>query len=245
MKNKYPSTPIGYYVYHLCHQDGRPFYIGYGQGDRALHHEQYARGERELGYGLTEDYNPFKTRTIQKIISSGGAILYKFETFSTADDAKRREVQLIQEYGRRGIDNVGILTNRTTGGDGGFTWAHRRDEFIEKQRRLWADPEKRRAMGKKVKATKQANGSWGQSWDPKTYEDRAQMSRVNGRSTAKRVAQIDLKTGDIIRIWDTGTDAAKALGLKSPGSIAAVAGGYQKTAGGFRWSYEIPDHFLP
>lgn len=240
MENKYPSTPIGYYVYQLCHPDGSPFYVGYGQGDRAIHHEQYARGERELGYGLTEDYNPFKTRTIQKIVSGGDSVLYKFESFETADAAKHREIELIRQYGRRGIDNVGVLTNRTTGGDGGYTWAHRRDDMIEKQRRAWADPEKRRAMGQRVKETRQATGTWGQPWDPDIHETRAQMARVNGRVTARRVAQLHRDTGIVVKIWDTGSDAAKALGMKSPGAIAAAAGGYQKTAGGFRWSYDIP-----
>lgn len=245
MKNKYPSTPTGYYVYQLCHFDGLPFYIGYGKGDRAVHHEQYARGERGLGYGLTEDYNPFKTRTIQKIISEGRSILYKFELFETADAAKCREIELISLYGRRGIDAVGILTNRTKGGDGGYTWAHRRDEVAAKQRLTWSDPAKRRAMSKKVKETKQSTGTWAQPWDPDTYEIRAQIARVNGRTTARPVAQIDRETGKVIKVWDTGTDAAIAFGMKSPGAIAAAAGGYQKTAGGFRWSYNLVDQVLP
>lgn len=235
MKTKYPSTPEGYYVYILKRQ-GDPFYVGYGQGDRALHHEKYARDEKSLGFGLKKDYNPFKTRIIRKEIKEGRNIEYEFIPRNNIDDAKLLETQLIAKYGRRGLDDNGILTNRTNGGDGGDTWAGRRKELSEKMKKTWANPELRESAGRKVKETRLKNGTWAQPLTDEQKEKRLPRLREQAKKQRKIVYQFDVE-GNFVKQWASGSQAAKHLGIKSPGSIASAALGYQKTAGGFRWSY--------
>lgn len=236
MIRKYPSTPLGYYVYVLKRQD-IPIYVGFGTGDRAHHHEQYARGERDLGFGLVEDYNPFKTRVIRKRLRNGHPIEYEFHSCESREIALELEIDLIAKYGRRGIDPNGTLTNRTLGGSGGFTWAHIRDEYIRKMKQTWADESKRKDMGRKVKQTRIKNGNWAKKWTDEERNRRIPKLREQASKQRKRIEQICIDTGMIIRVWDSGLQASRELGVKQ-GAIAAAAGGYQNTAAGFRWKYE-------
>ena len=58
---------------------------------------------------------------------------------------------------------------------------------------------------------------------------------------AKSVNQIDIETGEVIKVWESGESAAEALsGKKSnSSSISACAHGKErvKTALGFRWAF--------
>ena len=89
-----------------------PFYVGKGIGNRAWAH-------------LTEkenSYNRRKIRTIQKIRKFGkepSVMIWKAGL--TCDEAFTMEKFLINRFGRRGIDNGGILTNITASGLGGNT----------------------------------------------------------------------------------------------------------------------------
>jgi hypothetical protein len=126
---------MSYYVYLLC-EDNTPFYVGIGKGDRAYWHEKYARGETSLGYGLTNDYNPRKTRKIQKILRQGKQINYQFpySNLQELKEALEIEKHLIKYYGRKGIDKDGILYNLHPGGLGGDTFTYLSEEK-KKQRR--------------------------------------------------------------------------------------------------------------
>lgn len=97
-----------FYVYKLIDpRTDSPFYIGKGKGDRAYSHH------REKGY------NNFKDNVINKILSEGkNYIVEMVYTGLSESDALTLETQVIKEYGRRGIDPEGILTNRTLGGEG-------------------------------------------------------------------------------------------------------------------------------
>lgn len=56
------------------------------------------------------------------------------------------------------------------------------------------------------------------------------------RVCAKPVIQLDVKTGEEIRRWECGSDAARELKI-SAGSISGCCHGKNKSAGGYRWRF--------
>lgn len=57
----------------------------------------------------------------------------------------------------------------------------------------------------------------------------------------KKVAQIDKETMDIIKIWDSISDAAEqVLGYRKSSRITAACKGRSKTCGGYVWKYTTP-----
>ncbi len=60
--------------------------------------------------------------------------------------------------------------------------------------------------------------------------------KIRDKSIFKPVKQIDLQTGEAIRIFEGMTEAAKILNLKQ-GHISEVCAGKRKQEGGYRWEY--------
>ena len=112
-----------FYVYMLL--DPRkfylPFYIGKGKGYRYNDH---------LGKKLSSDTNQLKKHVIEKIRKTNQQpkiMIWKSEL--TEREAFALEKELVLRFGRR-VDNTGILTNLTNGGEGlsghQFSEEHRR-----------------------------------------------------------------------------------------------------------------------
>lgn len=111
------SIKENHYVYGLCYQNGTPFYIGKGSGDRIFHHIRNAKNLERI------PYNPFKIRVIQKILSNNEDIKYRiFGVYDTTEIAENIEEKLIIYYGRRNSGD-GPLTNITIGKDGHTKWS--------------------------------------------------------------------------------------------------------------------------
>jgi len=90
-----------YYIYaYLNQKTGKPYYIGKGQGDRI--------NASHLNLNLPPDQN-------NRVI---------LEDNLAEQDAYNLEVKLIEQYGRKDI-GTGCLLNKTAGGTGGNTSAHR------------------------------------------------------------------------------------------------------------------------
>lgn len=97
------------YVYILFRPDNTVFYVGKGQGNRVLRHEQEARRGCEC----------HKCRTIRQIWSTGGEVGHTI-IFETNDESEAFQVEreTIALYGREN------LTNQTDGGDGVSGFRH-------------------------------------------------------------------------------------------------------------------------
>lgn len=99
-----------FYVYFLTFPNGIPFYVGKGSGFRAWDH---------LAEFVSKNTtNKLKHDFIQHCLDETGdlPIIFLYEKGLTESDALTLEKQLIDEYGRIGIDSNGILTNRMPGG---------------------------------------------------------------------------------------------------------------------------------
>ena len=102
-----------FYVYSLTdpRKDNQPFYIGKGCGNRCyVHLKSPEKGN-----------NPLKTRTINAIREAGfepGVSI--LQDGLEEQNALTEESRLIRLYGRRRIDENGILTNRVVSGTGGL-----------------------------------------------------------------------------------------------------------------------------
>ena len=89
-----------FYVYQYLREDGSPYYIGKGTGNRA-----WTKGKNEIG----------KPQTLDRIVI--------IEDGLTDKEAIDLEIQLIQQYGRIDL-GTGMLRNKTEGGEGAAGYKH-------------------------------------------------------------------------------------------------------------------------
>lgn len=166
-----------YYVYELI--DPRtdiPFYVGKGKGDRADMH--YKKSEWW--------YNKRKAGRIKKLLEL--SLKYKVnKVFFTEDEieASKVESELIQQYGRIGFEENGILLNLTIdanppnriGKIGTFKGKHHSNEtkeiLREYNRQQFLDPKQREIRKKKSV----------ELWKNDEYRSNQEESRKNQKAT--------------------------------------------------------------
>lgn len=107
-----------YYVYILKDPiDDKPFYVGKGSNDRPIAHFRAAKNN-------WKDANQLKINKIRQIMKLGMTPIIETIECKSEQAAFDLEISLIKQWGRRGIDENGILTNMTLGGEG-HTFGHR------------------------------------------------------------------------------------------------------------------------
>lgn len=224
-----------YYVYLLL--DPRnfyaPFYIGKGKKGRWKDHLSPSR----------DGQNRFKNSVITKIKATGQDIpVLIWQTNMSEKDAYDLEIELIARFGRR-IDESGILTNLTLGGEGGRGIIHTH-EFRERcrQRMLGAGSptygvghteEARRKISEAKRASVAAGNVTRHSED---HRQKLREDNAGGKATAKPIYQIgsDLQ---VITEWPSANAAAKALGLSKGNLCEATKDGQRRRVDSFYWRY--------
>ena len=138
----------------------------------------------------------------------------------TKDEASILEKNLILNYGRKGYENKGILTNITLGGEGtcGYKWDNTRKNSHSKIMLNWMDTHKLDWIDK------HKLGILNRKIDYNTIK--------NGRKGIP-IVQFDLQD-NFIKKWQSAKVIKKQLGI----SIDSVLSGRSKTAGGYKWKYE-------
>ena len=137
-----------YYVYlYLDPKTKIPFYVGYGHGDRKLHHLNEAISKPK------PVKNQHKLNKIRKIIREGSYPIIEvvWENLSRVQ-ACALEERLIDAIGRRDLGH-GPLTNKTKGGDGNRDWSiqSRKTQSVRQKNMVMAKDHK---TGKKLRVSK-------------------------------------------------------------------------------------------
>jgi len=183
-----------HYVYiHRNPKTKQIFYIGVGYKGRAW----------SFKWGHSKHYYNY----IQKY---GLPIVEMYKTDLTEDEAYKLEEQLIAEYGRIGIDNNGILINKSSGG-------------------------KTSAKGTKQHLTDEWKKKIGDSNRGKPKHT-SQTKKSISNKNSKPVIQYS-SDGNLVKEWSSQWEASQILDINHK-SINNCVVGLAKTAGGFIWKYK-------
>ena len=112
--------------------------------------------------------------------------------------------------------------NETEGGDGG-------GDTIALQEWCLSHPEE-------VKINRDKARQKAHQWQKENSELFKNIIRENQKKASK-ARKIPVKCIEINIIYDSASDAAKAVNLAGPSHITAVCRGKRKTAGGYHWTY--------
>jgi hypothetical protein len=155
-------------VYGYLDEKGKPYYIGIASGPRRPY-------DRDHSVPVPSD--PSRVR--------------KFGTFSTREKAEAREVYLIARYGRKGIDDGGILLNKSSGGGKSAFGSKRTSE----QRRVVSEISKRNMSRPEVRAKVSAASKQMWASRPELREQMAKVHSTRVRSEEERKKLSESLTG--------------------------------------------------
>lgn len=153
-----------------------PFFVGKGQNKRAWDH---------LRESIEQTDNPHKVYKIQKLLREDTPPLIYTLKGLTEDEAYELEAFLIEHWGRRGIDENGLLLNIIPGGRGGWAGVPKSEDHKRKigegNKLASQTPETKERKSDSHKGSK--NGMWGRKGElnpqfgiPKSEETKAKLS---------------------------------------------------------------------
>ena len=223
------------------------FYIGKGthapkRSKRwSVHLTEARRWNEGCGWG-----NTLKLRTIKKIFDAGMVPICEIiGEYDTENDAYKEEHKQIKKYGRL-FNDTGILTNLMEFGSTSFIYSKEKRKNLRERlsgkgnpmygkhhtkqtRELISETRKQRLKSGEIVPTKHTT-----EWKKHLRENNA-----GGKATAKKVIQIDPKTGNVIKIWDSTRRAGKSLNIITWRNISACCNVHKnRVCGGFYWRWE-------
>jgi hypothetical protein len=77
------------------------------------------------------------------------------------------------------------------------------------------------------------------SFESKDFQNKLKVKKSN--TQRRRVHQIDPKSGEILKTWNSSREPQRVLGISN---VSAVCNGKRKTMGGFIWKYAEEDYNL-
>ena len=217
--NKNMKNDNHYIYFHKHPINNNLFYIGIGYNNRCY---KFTSGRNKLYL----DY----------IKHNGTPLVEIYKNNITREEACILEIKLINKYGRVGIDEGGILLNRSSGGGKSNYGVPHSDETKRKiSESLEGKP--KHSLEQKKKWSKDRSGKT-HNWGDKISKTNKGKPKPDGFGTGRyrKVIQFDLD-GNFIKEWDCFRDVYQELGIRNA-SIWSNIKGITKQSGGFTWKYK-------
>lgn len=205
---------------------------------------------RPFGYNLAEGGSNGNTKKVYQYEVESGKFLKSFNSLSeAANELNLRSIQYISNcicgrnktahgyiWSLEKVDfvNPSILTTNASR----TVYAYKLDgsfykEFCSLTRAAEEVKGSRSDIKKCIKGEKKF--SKGLIWREELQDSVEPVT--TGRNGSIPVKQINLKTGEIIAIYESQSEAARALNLKNPGGISRVCKKQGKMCAGYGWEY--------
>ena len=179
---------------HIRLDKNEVFYIGIGVDEKRA----FVKNKRSQYWKNVVNITEYKVEIIEKDLSY--------------EEAIEKEIELIKFYGRKDL-GLGTLVNMTDGGDGTVNWIVKQETKDKISNTL-----KGRTIPEDVKQ-KVINSLYGRKSSKEKIEKlrNANLSDKNpmfGKTgslnvNSKKVVQIDIKTNEIIKVWESISLSAK------------------------------------